>query len=361
MKRIYNFSPGPAILPEEVLRQASQAVLEIDGSGMSILEISHRGREFAAIHSEAKSTLLRVLNLDANEYEVLFLGGGASMQFAMLPMNFLAEGRSADYVDTGEWSLKAMKEARRYGNVRVAASSVEAHYSEIPAFEPPAAGAAYYHITTNNTIEGTQWCDLPVTGVTPLAVDMSSDFMARDIDHTRCAFVYAGAQKNAGPAGVTVVIARRSFLSRAAPDLPAMLAYATHVKNDSLYNTPPVFGIYVVGLVARWIEAQGGLAVVEARNRRKSALIYAALDSHPDIFDVPVRRICDRSIMNIVFRVRDKDREPAFLQGARERDMSGLKGHRSVGGFRASIYNAFPHEGAEALAAYLTEFAEARA
>lgn len=356
MARIYNFSPGPAVLPLSVLEKASAGVVELDESGMSVLEISHRGRHFDAIHQEAKSRLLRLMGLSSSDYAVLFLGGGASLQFHMVPLNF-AQGATAAYVDTGHWSERAMKEASRVCHVAEAASGRSEKYTRIPEAMDVPEGARYLHITSNNTIEGTEWPAPPDGGGVPLVADASSDFLARAEDYGRYSLIYAGAQKNLGPAGVTVVVARRQFLSTAAEGLPAMLSYRTHERNDSLYNTPPVFCIYVVGLVLRWLEEEGGLTAIEARNRAKADAIYEALDAHPDVFDVPVQERGHRSLMNVTFRLRDPSREAEFLVGAEQRGMDGLKGHRSVGGFRASIYNAFPIEGALALANYLHHFA----
>lgn len=359
MKRIYNFSAGPAVLPEPVLQEASRGVLEIADSGMSLLEVSHRGKDYEAIHFDARERLLRVLGLSAEEYTVLFLGGGASLQFAMLPMNYLQTGQTADYVHTGEWSIKAIKEAKRFGTINVAGSSEDGRFSYIPKDLNLTTGAQYVHITTNNTIEGTEYSAIPDTGTVPLVADASSDIMAKSLDYSRFHLIYAGAQKNAGAAGVTLVIARKSYLEQAHDDRPAILSYKTHAKADSLYNTPPVFGIYVVGLVLKWIEEQGGLTVVEARNREKADLVYRTLDEYPDFYEPAVTERADRSLMNITFRLKNADFEKAFLSGAKERQMDGLKGHRSVGGFRASIYNAFPVEGCRALADYLHEFAAA--
>ena len=357
MKRIYNFSAGPAILPVPVLEEASRGVLEINNSGMSILEVSHRGKDYEAIHVETRERLLRVLGLSPDEYTVLFLGGGASTQFAMLPMNFLKAGQTADYVNAGEWGTKAIKEAKKIGTVNVAATSESDKFAHIPKDLKLTPGAAYVHITTNNTIEGTEYSEIPDTGVVPLIADISSDIMAKSMDYSKFHLCYAGAQKNAGPAGVTMVIARKSYLDQASDDLPAMLSYKTHAKADSLYNTPPVFAIYVVGLVLKWVESQGGLAGMERRNREKAALIYNALDEYPNVYEPAVTDKADRSLMNVTFRLKNADLDKEFLDGAKARDMDGLKGHRAVGGFRASIYNAFPVEGCRALADYLHEFA----
>ncbi len=359
MNRIYNFSAGPATLPLEVIQEASQGVLEINGSGMSILEVSHRGKDYDAIHVETRECLLRVLGLDPEMYTALFLGGGASTQFALLPMNFLAPGVTADYINTGEWAAKAIKEAKRFGTVNVASSSEDAKFSYIPKTHSLTPGARYVHITTNNTIEGTEFHALPDTGDVPLIADASSDIMAKAIDYSRFHLIYAGAQKNAGPAGVTLVIARKDFIAEAKDDIAAILSYKTHAKSDSMYNTPPCFSIYVVGLVLKWIEAQGGLSVVEARNQEKAALVYGALDANSGFYEPAVADPVDRSLMNVTFRLRNAELDKKFLAGAQERQMDGLKGHRNVGGMRASIYNAFPVEGCKALADYLTEFAVA--
>ncbi len=356
MRRILNFSSGPATLPPSVLEEASRGVLEIAGSGMSILEVSHRGGVYEDIHRRARAGCLKAMGLSPEAYTVLFLGGGASQQFAMVPMNFLRPGASADYVDGGEWGARAAKEARLFGGVRIAASSEAARHAELPRDFRWDPGAAYAHVTTNNTIEGTQMRFLP-EAPTPLVVDASSDFLGHTMDWGRASLVYAGAQKNAGPAGVTIVVARKSFLERARTDVPTMLSYAVHAQADSLYNTPPVFPVYVLSLVLEWVEAQGGTAALGARNERKAALVYAALDAHPDVYEPAVARPADRSWMNITWRLRDPRREEAFLKGAAARGMQGLKGHRSVGGLRASVYNAFPEEGCAALAQYLAEFA----
>lgn len=358
MKRIYNFGAGPAILPVPVLEELSKGVLEIGSSGMSVLEVSHRSKDYEAIQFGARDRLLKLMGLSPEKYTVLFLGGGASLQFAMLPMNFLQGGKTADYVHTGEWSSKAMKEAKRFGTVNVAASSEPQKFASIDKKLKLTSGAAYVHITTNNTIEGTEWATLPDTQGAPLVADASSDILSREVDFSRFAMIYAGAQKNLGPAGVTVVVMRKDFLDQASEDVPAILSYKTHAKNDSLYNTPPAFAVYALGLVLQWIEREGGLKAIEKRNREKAALIYSALDEFPGVYEPAVQDKADRSLMNITFRLRDAAREAAFLKGAQERSMDGLKGHRSVGGFRASIYNAFPVQGAQALAEYLHQFAK---
>lgn len=358
MKRIFNFSAGPATLPVSVLEEASRGVLEIDGSGMSILEVSHRGKHYEAIHNDMRSRLLKVMGLSPTEYTVILMGGGASTQFATLPMNFLNAGDTADYVHTGEWSSKAIKEAKRYGKINVVASSEADKFASIPKTITPTPGAKYLHYTTNNTIEGTEFSTIPECGSLPLVADMSSDMLSRKLDYKKLSLVYAGAQKNLGPAGVTIVVVRNTFLEQAKEDLPATLTYKIHAKNDSLYNTPPAFPIYVVGLVLKWIEAQGGVEQLEKVNQRKAEKIYSALDAYPDFYDVVVKNKADRSWMNITWRLKQADKEKAFLEGAQAQQMDGLKGHRAVGGCRASIYNAFPEEGCDRLAAYIHQFAK---
>lgn len=359
MRRIYNFSPGPAILPVSVLEEASRAVLEINGSGMSILEVSHRGKDYDPIHAEAMARVLSTLRLAADEYTVSFLGGGASTQFMMLPLNFLSEGQTADYVDSGEWGIKALKEAQRFGTVHIAGSSKSTNYDRLPTpLSFSATGTARYaHIVTNNTIEGTQYHELPDVNGAPLVADMSSDIFAVEHDFSRCDLLYAGAQKNAGPAGVTIVVAKKTFLERAKKDAPPMLSYLLQAEKQSLYNTPPVFPIYVLSLVLKWLEGEGGIKAMAARNREKAQLIYDALDAAPEFYRPCVVVKEDRSLMNLTWRLANEDLTKEFLAEAKAQDMDGLPGHRNVGGFRASIYNAFPREGCVALANLLTDFA----
>lgn len=361
MNRIYNFGAGPAVLPLPVLEEASRGILEIGGSGMSILEVSHRGKVYETIHRDAGQRLLSALSLSADDHVPLFMGGGASLQFAMLPMNFLTPEKTASYVNTGEWAKKAIQDAQQFGKVNVVASSQDSNFSYVPSSARPAPGSAYFHITTNNTIEGTEWPGVPETGGVPLVADMSSDILARAIDYSRFDLIYAGAQKNAGPAGVTLVIARKSFLAGAEENLPPMLSYKAQAKGNSLYNTPPVFAVYVVDLVLKWVEEQGGVGAMEEKNRRKAGVVYEALDRHTDTYEPTVTQKQDRSLMNVTFRLRDTAREEAFLAGAKTRGMEGLKGHRSVGGIRASLYNALPQEACTALATYLDEFAAGKA
>jgi len=356
--RIYNFSAGPAILPEPVLEEAALGVREINGSGMSILEVSHRGKDYEAIHADAEARLLRVLGLDPSDYAALFMSGGASQQFAQVPQNFLKPGQTADYIVSGDWGAKALKEAKFYGDAREAATSKGEGYSEIPRTFTRTPGARYIHITTNNTIEGTEYFDLPDVGDTPLVADMSSDYLALERDYTKFALMYGGAQKNIGPAGVTLVVARKSFLAEASPDLPKIYSYGTFLESRSLYNTPPCFPIYVVGLVLKWIESEGGLKAIEARNRHKAALLYNTLDLLTPFFQPTVTSKGDRSLMNVTWQLRDEALEADLLAEFKKAGMQNLKGHRSVGGFRASIYNAFPEAGVQALTELLKDFAQ---
>ncbi len=356
-RRIYNFSAGPAILPESVLEEAAQGVREINGSGMSLLEVSHRGKDYEAIHADAEARLLRVLGLNPEEYATLFMQGGASQQFAMVPQNFLKPGLTADYIVSGDWGAKALSEAKHYGDAREAATSKGEKYSEIPKSFTRTPGARYVHITTNNTIEGTEYADLPDTGDTPLVADTSSDFLALQRDYSKFSLLYGGAQKNVGPAGVVLAVAKKAFLATANTDIPKIYSYATFLENRSLYNTPPTFAVYVVGLVLKWIEAEGGLSAIEARNKRKAALLYDTLDALTPFYQPTVANKADRSLMNVTWRLRDEALEPELLAEAKKADMDGLKGHRSVGGFRASIYNAFPEKGVQALADLLRDFA----
>lgn len=346
-------------MPVPVLEQLSKDVLEINGSGMSILEVSHRGKDYDVIHHEAMTNLLQTLSLSPDEYSVIFAGGGASLQFAMLPVNFLSAGQTADYVDTGEWSAKSIKEAKRSGNVNVVASSADTNYDRIPkdlVFSAPGT-ARYAHFTTNNTIEGTQFHSVPDANGAPLTADMSSDIFAINHDFSKFALIYAGAQKNAGPAGVTMVIAKKSFMETANKNVTPMLSYPLQADKESLYNTPPVFAIHALNLVLKHVQAEGGVVEMERRNREKAGLIYSALDAAPELYRPTVAENADRSVMNITFRLATEELEGEFLKEAKTREMDGLKGHRNVGGIRASIYNAFPREGCVALAEFLADFA----
>ena len=355
MTRVFNFSAGPATLPEPVLRQAAEEMLDWRGSGMSVMEMSHRGKEFISIHAEAERLLRELLAVPAN-YKVLFLQGGAIAENAIVPMNMLRGHAGADYIDTGEWSKKSIKEAKKYCKVNVAASSEKDGYASVPRQETWKLDpeAAYVHICSNETIGGVEYHWTPDTGGVPLVADMSSNFMSRPVDVSRYGLIYGGAQKNIGPAGVTVVIVRDDLIGQALPITPAAFDYKIQADNDSMFNTPPTYAIYIAGLVFHWIKAQGGLAAMEAHNRRKAAVLYDHLET-TSFFYNPVARD-DRSLMNVPFKLRDESLDEAFLKGAEARRMVQLKGHRSVGGMRASIYNAMPVEGVEALVAYMKEF-----
>jgi phosphoserine aminotransferase len=353
--RVFNFSSGPAVLPVPVLEQAQRDLVALPGVGMSILEVSHRSAPFEAIVRKTDADIRRLAGVPSN-YRILFLQGGASTQFSMVPMNLLTEGSTADYLVTGSWSQKAVKEARKVGNVHVAASTEGDNFNRIPSSAEwtLTPGAAYVHITSNNTIEGTQWKSLPETGDVPLVSDASSDIFSAPIDVGRFGLIYAGAQKNLGPAGVTLAIIREDLLARSAKSLPTMMNYAVHAENGSLYNTPPVFAIYIVGLVAEWLIAQGGLPAAAAVNERKAARLYAELDRTG--FWRPTARKDSRSLMNVTFRLGSEDLEKKFVKEATAEGLDGLKGHRSVGGMRASIYNAFPEDGVDALISFMREF-----
>lgn len=356
MKRVYNFNPGPCALPLEALKTAQEEMLDYKGTGMSVLEMSHRSKDFEAILAEAKALLKKHLQLP-DGYHILFLGGGASLQFAMLPMNFLSTGQTADYVVTGSWSQKAVSEAKLFGTVNIAASSSEANFSYVPApdqikFDP---NAQYVHITTNNTIFGSEWSQLPDTGKVPLVVDMSSDILSRRMDVSKAAFIYAGAQKNLGPAGVTLVIIREDFAARQKPGLPKILSYSTFIKDDSLYNTPPVYPIYITMLTMRWIDSIGGMAEVEKRNNRKKELLYGAIDNSNGYYKGTVRAD-SRSAMNVTIRMSSEELEARLIAEAKTAGFIGLKGHRSVGGLRASMYNAVSVEAVEKLVEFMKDF-----
>jgi phosphoserine aminotransferase len=353
--RILNFSAGPAILPVGVLEQAQRELVSLPGIGMSILEVSHRSKVFEHILLEAEANIRALANVPSN-YRVLFLQGGASLQFAMVPMNLLAGGATADYLVTGVWATKAADEARKIGNVHVAATTKAEQFSRIPRAEEIVLtpGAAYAHMTANNTIYGTQWKELPDAGSVPLVSDTSSDMFSRPIDVSRHALIYSGAQKNLGPAGVTLVIIREDLLARSPASLPAMLSYAVHAENRSLYNTPPVFAIYLVGLVVKWIQEQGGLSGVATVNERKAGRLYGEIDRTGFYRGTAQKE--SRSLMNVTFRLPSEELEKQFVREADEAGFDGLKGHRSVGGIRASIYNAFPEDGVDALTAFMREF-----
>jgi phosphoserine aminotransferase len=355
MTRVFNFSAGPAALPESVLRKAADEMLDWHGSGMSVMEMSHRGKEFIAIAAEAEALLRELLAVPSN-YKVLFMQGGAIAENAIVPMNMLRGHASADYVDTGEWSKKSIKEAKKYAAVNVAASAADSGYTTIPSrdtwkLDP---NAAYVHICSNETIGGVQYHFTPDTGSVPLVADMSSEIMSRPVDVAKYGLIYAGAQKNIGPAGLTIVIVREDLLGAALPATPSAFDYKTVAENESMYNTPPTYAIYIAGLVFHWLKERGGLVAMAEHNARKAALIYDYLDT-TDFYRAPVARDC-RSLMNVPFKLKDESLDGAFLKGAEARGMLQLKGHRSVGGMRASIYNAMPIEGVQALVAYMKSF-----
>ncbi len=364
MERIFNFSAGPAILPAEVLQQARDEMLDWHGSGMSVMEMSHRGKEFMSIAAKVEADLRELAGIPGN-YKVLFLSGGASSQFAMVPMNLLRGKKSADYINTGEWSKKAIKEAQRYCAVNIAASSEDANFTCAPAQDKwvldPAA--AYVHYTPNETIGGVEFSWVPdlshLNGDVPLVADMSSSILSRPLDVTRFGLIYAGAQKNMGPAGLTIVIVREDLLGVTVPGTPTMFDYKIHANNDSMYNTPPTYAMYIMGLVLEWLKRNGGLAAMEKVNIAKAALLYDLFDT-TDFYHCPVAR-SDRSRMNVPFTLKDAALDGAFLQQAQARGLIQLKGHRSVGGMRASIYNAMPIEGVAALVEFMQEFASSHA
>jgi len=355
VQRIYNFAAGPAVLPLPVLEEIQRDLVSLPGVGMSILEISHRSSTFETILAQAEADIRALANIPAS-YKVLFLQGGASLQFSMVPMNLLTSGATADYIDSGSWAEKAVKEAKKIGSVNVAASTKEENYARLPrqAELRLTPGAAYVHMTSNNTIEGTEYKELPSVGDVPLVSDTSSDMFSRPIDVSRHALIYSGAQKNMGPAGVTVVIIGEDLLKRSQKSLPTMLSYAVHAENGSLYNTPPAFAVYALGLVMKWLRAQGGLTAIAAVNARKAAKLYAEID-RTGFYRGTAHTEC-RSLMNVTFRLATEDLEKQFIKQSTAAGLDGLKGHRSVGGMRASIYNAFPEEGVDALVSFMREF-----
>ncbi len=353
-QRIVNFAAGPAVLPVPVLEEARDALLSLGNTGIGILEHSHRGKAFLAVYHETVA-LLREVGGIPDDYDVLFLQGGASSQFFMVPMNFLPRDQTADYLVTGAWSEKAVAEAKRFGTAHVASSSKDRNYCYIPKTHNYSPRPAYVHFTSNNTIFGTQFAAEPaIPKDTLLFCDASSDIFSRPMDVPRYGLIYAGAQKNLGPSGVTLVIVRKDLVAGAPKDLPTMLQYRTHADNESMYNTCPTFGIYVIGLVVKWIKAQGGLTALETRNRAKADKLYAALDASR-IFKATADRD-SRSLMNVTFVATSEDLNNQFLKFAESRGLDGLKGHRSVGGMRASLYNAFPPEGVDALVDAIKRF-----
>jgi phosphoserine aminotransferase len=357
--RVYNFSAGPAVLPLSVLEEIQRDLVSLPGVGMSILEISHRSAAFESILAQAEADIRALASIPAN-YKVLFLQGGASLQFSMVPMNLLSPGATADYIDSGSWAEKAIKEAKRIGNINVAATTKGEDYSRVPKQEELklTPGAAYVHMTSNNTIEGTEYKDLPAVGDVPLVSDTSSDMFSRPIDITRHALIYSGAQKNMGPAGVTVIIVRQDMLERSNKSMPTMLNYAVHAENGSMYNTPPAFAVYALGLVMKWLLAIGGLSAIAKANERKAAKLYGEVD-RTGFYRGTAHRDC-RSLMNVTFRLPTEELEKQFIKESTAAGLDGLKGHRSVGGMRASIYNAFPEEGVDVLVGFMREFERKR-
>jgi phosphoserine aminotransferase len=356
MARVFNFSPGPAVLPEAVLQQAKDELLDWHGSGTSVMEMSHRGKEFMGIAAKAEADLREIMNIPAN-YKVLFLQGGASAQFAMVPMNLLRGKKSADYINTGEWSKKAIKEAKFYGAVNVAASSEATKFSTVPSqkdwkLDP---NAAYVHYTPNETIGGVEFNFVPETGGVELVADMSSTILSRPIDVSKFGLIYAGAQKNIGPAGLTIVIVRDDLLGQVLPGTPSMFDYKIHAENESMYNTPPTYAWYIAGLVFEWLKENGGIKAMAAINQRKAGKLYAAIDASGGYYKNPVE-LASRSWMNVPFTLKDDKLDEPFLKGAKATGLVQLKGHRSVGGMRASIYNAMPEAGVDALIAYMQDF-----
>jgi len=356
-QRAYNFNAGPSALPLAVLEKAQRELVDFQGTGMSVMELSHRSAAYEQVHNQAIASLKELMNIP-EEYHVLFLQGGASTQFAMIPLNFLSQGKKAGYIMTGSWSEKALKEAKMVGDTYTVASTKETNYKRIPALDELVyeENTAYVHLTSNNTIFGTEWSEFPDTGDIPLIADMSSDILSYGFDVSKFALIYAGAQKNLGPSGVTVVILRPDMLERAnTNNVPTMLRYDTHVKNNSLYNTPPTFGIYMLGLVLEWVKEQGGLAAIENMNKEKATLIYDVIDQSGGFYKGHAQKD-SRSLMNITFRLASEDLEKQFLAEAKQAGFVGLNGHRSVGGCRASTYNAVPYESCKALSEFMIEF-----
>jgi phosphoserine aminotransferase len=357
MSRIFNFSAGPAMIPTAVIQQAEQEFLDWNGSGMNVMEMSHRGKEFTSIANKADADLREVMAIPEN-YKVLFLQGGASGQFSSIPMNLLRGRTTADYFNTGQWSKKAIQEAKRYCDVNVVASSEENNFSTVPSksawkLNPD---AAYVHYTANETIGGVEFDDIPDTGDVPLVVDLSSTILSRPIDVSRFGLIYAGAQKNIGPAGLTLVIVRDDLIGNAIPSTPITLDYKIQADNDSMYNTPPTYALYIAGLVFQWLKKLGGLKAMGEINQRKAEKLYSAIDNS-GFYQNPVEKQY-RSWMNIPFTLNNADLDAAFLAGAKTAGLLTLKGHRSVGGMRASIYNAMPEEGVDALISYMQKFAK---
>ena len=354
MKRVHNYYPGPAALPLEALEYAQKEFLDFENSGMSVMETSHRSKEFDAVHNEAIALVKDMLGL-SDDFHVLLMQGGASLQFAMIPMNFLGEGKFAEYVNTGTWSAKAIKEGKILGDARVVASSEEAGFTSIPKGFPIDQDAQYLHITSNNTIKGTQFIDFPDAGKVPLVADMSSDILWRPMDCSPFGLIYAGAQKNLGPSGVTLVIVRQDMLEKANSALPTYFKYQTHVDKNSLFNTAPTFGIYMLRNVLKWVKDCGGPAAMEKQNREKGDLLYNLFDASDGFYRNPVDT-ADRSFMNVVFRLPSEELEAKFVADGKEAGFIGVKGHRSVGGCRISMYNATSVQSIQDLIGFMKEF-----
>ena len=355
-KRIYNFSAGPGVLPEEVLLEAQENLFSYKGQGLSVMEMSHRSKSFDNIIKSAENDLRQLLNI-SDDYAVLFLQGGATLQFSMVPLNLMPPNNKADYINTGAWSKKAIKEAKRVGEVNVAASSEESNFNFIPKQNELnlSADASYVHFTSNNTIFGTEFKTEPEVGDVPLVCDASSDILSKPIDVNKYGLIYAGAQKNMGPAGAALVIVKKSLLERSPDELHTYLNYNTHVEKDSMYNTPPTFTIYIMGLVYKWLLNKGGLEEMHKINQAKAKMLYDAIDNS-DGFYIGSARVEDRSLMNVTFNLQTEELEKKMIAEAAEKGFSGLKGHRSVGGLRASIYNAFPTKGVEDLVQFMSDF-----
>ncbi len=353
MGRVYNFSAGPSMLPEQVLKEASGEMLDYKGTGMSVMEMSHRSKAYISIIESVEARLRKLMSIPHN-YKVLFLQGGAYMQFGMVPMNLMTTNKKADYVNTGGFSKKAITEAKLFGTVNVAASSEDDKFTYIPkdiAFSPD---ADYVHITSNNTIEGTRYVEFPKTGSVPLVADMSSNILSEEIDVTKFGLIYAGSQKNLGPAGVAIVIVRDNLLGKHPENTPSMLRYSTHAEKGSMFNTPPTYTIYLVGLVLKWLEGLGGVKAIEAVNRKKAQLLYDLID-RSDFYTNHVNKE-DRSLMNVIFFTPSEEMDKKFISEAQKCDLYTLKGYRTVGGIRASIYNAMPVEAIEKLVEFMSRF-----
>ena len=361
MKRVFNFSAGPAMLPQPVLEQAQAEMLDWQGSGMSVMEMSHRGKEFMSIAAAAEADLREIMHIPSN-YKVLFLQGGASSQFSMIPQNLLRGKTTADYVDTGDWSTKAIKEAKRYCQVNVVASSKDTNYTTVPAFETWKLNkdAAYVHYTPNETIRGVEFSWMPEVGDVPLVADLSSTILSRPLDVSKYGLIYAGAQKNIGPAGLVIVIVREDLIGETLAGTPTMFDYKIHADNESMYNTPPTYAWYLAGLVFKWVKQQGGLSGMAALNERKAQKLYTAIEASNGFYRSPVALDC-RSWMNVPFTLANAELDKPFLSAAAKAGLVTLQGHRSVGGMRASIYNAMPEEGVDALISFMQDFAQKNA